>query len=232
MHNFKLVNLDTDSITICKQDESYFSNEECEHLLAEINSLLPEKIKFDNDGVFSKVIVFKAKNYILWNGKEMKVKGSALRSSTLEKGFQQFLQDVVKSILEERNDYLDIYHAYIRRIWNIQTKEEMKLFCSKKTLSKTTFDSDRLNERKIVDAVKNTEFVIGDKVWLYYTEDESLKLIEHFDGKYDKMTLVRKLWNCSERFNEVLSVEFPKYHLKKNKEALERIVNGIQENNI
>ena len=49
MHDFLLVNADTDSISVCKKDMSPFSKEEQKKLLEELNNQFPEHIKFEED---------------------------------------------------------------------------------------------------------------------------------------------------------------------------------------
>src|SRR5579885_2518145 len=85
-HDFILGPVDTDSISICKQDGSEFTSQEQQNLIDEINSYLPKYIVYANDGYFNKVIILKAKNYILYDGKKIKKKGSSLKSSKIEKG--------------------------------------------------------------------------------------------------------------------------------------------------
>lgn len=220
-HDFKLVNLDTDSIMFSKQDESPFSKEEIVDLIDEINSELPEMINFADDGYFQKVIIFKAKNYILWDGKKIKVKGSALKSATLEIGFREFIDEIVQAMLNDNTNYLDIYHKYVTKVMNITTKEEMKKFSSKKGLSNTTFSSERTNETKILEAIQGTEYVVGDKVWLFFTSDDNLCLAENFVGDYNKAKLLEKLYKVTARFETVIDTSiFLNYKLKKNKELL------------
>ena len=62
MHNFQLVNLDTDSITICKADQSHFSENEKETLLEELNSKYDPRIRWEDDGYYKSVVVLKIKN--------------------------------------------------------------------------------------------------------------------------------------------------------------------------
>ncbi|NJO65080.1 MAG: hypothetical protein HC836_45320 [Richelia sp. RM2_1_2] len=52
-------------------------------------------------GIFEKVIIFKAKNYILWDGKKVKSKGSALRSGNREVALKEFINETVKILLED-----------------------------------------------------------------------------------------------------------------------------------
>ena len=218
MHNFKIVGGDTDSIMFCKQDMSPFSKEEQQNLLSEINALLPELIKFENDGVYSKVLYLRAKNYIMIDesGKR-KMKGSALKSSTLEPIIKQMLDKMINCLLEDKqNEMQAIYHSYIKLIRDGIT--DIKPWSKKLTLSPTTFESTRLNETKIINAIKDTQYKSGDRIYVYSKSDGTLKLTEQYDGDYDKKIYYEKLYKATARFETVLPVKemFLNYALKRN----------------
>jgi DNA polymerase elongation subunit (family B) len=222
---FRLTSVDTDSIAFCKADQSPMDAEEQEQLRQELNTLYPERIRFMDDGYFQKSLVFAAKNYLNYDGKKIKTKGSALKSSTLESGFKEFLQTMASAILNDQTNYLEIYNKYVKRVCSITTKEEMKVFCSKKTISNTTLESERTNETKIVDAIADTEYVVGDKVWLYFKNDKSLGLVENFNGDYDRNVLLKKLYNTAFRFENIINCDiFLNYSLKKNQKSLEALL--------
>lgn len=221
MHNFILNGCDTDSIMFSKPNSKEFSSEEQESLLEELNSLFPEKIKWDHDGYYKSVIYLKAKNYIMYDGVKKKVKGSSLKSSTLEAGYKEFIDEIVTAILEDKKCYEEIYNKYVKRVCSITTIEEMKKFSSKKSLSNTTYSSERANETKILDAIKDTEYVVGDRVWLFFKQDNTLSLAENFNGDYNKEKLLEKLHKVSGRFSAVLdTTTWLNYKLKRNKEKL------------
>lgn len=230
-YNFILVNADTDSISFCKSDQTEFTEEEQESLIAEINSLLPEKIKFENDGIFKKVICLKAKNYILYDGKKIKTKGSALKSSTLEPALKKFILEIVDSLLSDKDNQhlIDIYNKYIKIACSIT---DIRPWCSKKTITTKTLESERTNEDKIRKAIENTEYVEGDKIYVYFDEEENLKLVEHFDGKYNKDVFLKKLHNATSRFETILPVKelFLNYALKRNKNALNELLGIVNVN--
>lgn len=75
MYNHILIGADTDSVLINKANGDPWTEEEREEFLNNLNSLFPEKINFEDDGYFAKVIVLKAKNYLLWDGKKAKIRG-------------------------------------------------------------------------------------------------------------------------------------------------------------
>ena len=120
-HSFKIVGGDTDSIMFCKQDMSPFTEKEQEDLIAEINELLPKEIKFANDGMFSRVVYAKAKNYVMVDQKgKRKIKGSAFKSSTLEPILKQLINELVDAIIDDKQEKLtDIYHKYIKMVVHV-----------------------------------------------------------------------------------------------------------------
>lgn len=224
-HSFKIVGGDTDSIMFCKQDMSPFTEKEQEDLIAEINALLPKEIKFANDGMFSRVVYAKAKNYVMVDQKgKRKIKGSAFKSSTLEPILKQLINELVDAIIDDKQEKLtDIYHNYIKMVDNIT---DIKPWSKKMTLSPTTFKSERKNETKVIDAIKGTEYGSGDKIYVYSKPDDTLQLAEKFDGVYDKETYYEKLYKATQRFQTILPVKelFLNYSLKKNKLLLDSIL--------
>lgn len=220
MHNFKLVNWDTDSITICKKNEEEFTKEELKNLLEELNNQFDELINFEDDGYFKTVIVLRAKNYVLYDGETIKTKGSALKDSKKEEAIKQFMTDIIETIIKKEFKYQEIYAKYIKEALNVT---DIKRWSSKKTITDKVINPERTNEQKILDALDGMNYQEGDKVWMYFKEDGSLGVAEKFDGNYDKMALVKKLYKTAQVFENVLPVEelFPNLSLKKNKELLE-----------
>lgn len=227
-HSFKIVNGDTDSIMICKQDGSIFPEEEQSSLLKEINGLLPPFIKFKNDGIFTRVICLKTKNYITVDSKgKIKIRGSALKSATLEPILKQFLKEMLNALIEDKKHILiDIYEKYANMIDDIK---DIVPWAKKQSLSKVTFDGTRKNETNVLDAIKGKEYGPGDKVYLITSAKmeptgevykvgkkkgqpklkkvKYLTLLEDYKGDYDKNTYYEKLWKCIKRFETVLPIK-------------------------
>lgn len=219
---YKLVNADTDSISFSKGDESSFTKEERVTHLEELNGLFPDLIRFEDDGYYPYLIVLKAKNYILQteDGK-VKIKGSALKDQKKEAALLEFFQDIINSILNGNNDYLNIYHKYIKEALNIK---DIKRWSSKKTITEKVLNGTRANETKVLDAISNSEYSEGDKVWVFFDEDDTLKLVENYKGNYNKDKLLEKIYKAALTFENVIPKEtFINYKLKKNKDALSKI---------
>jgi hypothetical protein len=220
--NFKVFGCDTDSIIFSKRDGSEISEQEQQSILDKVNSLFPDKIKFEDDGYYPSVIVFKAKNYVLFDGKEKKIKGSALKDQKKEPAIKEFQSAIIESILAGRNDYAEIYYSFVREAMDVK---DMSRWSSKKSLTQKVFSSPRTNEKKVRDAIEGTDYREGDKVYVYFKSDESLGLVENFDGEYHKTKLLAKLHQSTKLFKSVLPTQeiFLNYALKKNKNILENI---------
>lgn len=222
-HDFLIVNADTDSISFCKPDHSPISVEERKKLIKEINSISPDFMVWGDDGFYPNFIVLKAKNYIMKDEKgKVKLKGSSLKSSTLEPILKQFINEFIDSLLNDKNDFIDIYHKYVKMSQNVT---DIKPWASKKTLSRTTYESTRENEAKIIRAIQGTDYVEGDKVYCFYDENDELVLVENFKGSYNKTKFLEKLYKCLDRFQSVLDLsQFLNYKLKKNRQKLEELL--------
>lgn len=216
--NFNIPNADTDSISICKKNGDTIDEKERVELLNELNSLYPSQIKFEDDGFYPKMIISKAKNYILWDGKKIKIKGSALKSSTRPAALKEFMSKIIDSILHDKNDYKDIYMSYVREINSVK---DIQRWATKKTLTDRVMESERSNESKVRDALDNSEYKEGDKFYVFYKSDDSLCLVENFSGDYNKKRLFKNLFDCSKVFEELIDFSlFKNYSLKKAEKEL------------
>lgn len=218
-NDYKLVNCDTDSITICKPDGSPFTKEELSTFLRELNSLFPEKLVWEDDGYYETLIVLKAKNYILYDGKKLSIKGSGLKSSKTEPAIKEFHMDIVNAMIKGETNYTEIYNKYVKEILDVK---DIKRWSSKKTITQKVLESPRPNESKIRDAIVGTEYVEGDKVYVFYKNDETLCLVENFNGDYNKTRLFNRLFSASKLFSKVINIEdyFINYKNKKNQSKL------------
>ncbi len=216
---FTLINCDTDSITFGYKDGREISEDQRKQLVKDLNSNYPERIRFEDDGYFITTVVLAAKNYILYDGKKIKTKGSSLKDAKSEKALKEFQMDIIKAIINGTNHYKDIYHKYVNEAIDIK---DISRWASKKTISKKVLTNTRTNEAKIREAISGEEIVEGDKVYMYFKPDGSLSLADKFDGQYDKIRLLEKLYNKSLVFESVIPKDtFINYKLKKNQKLLE-----------
>ncbi len=225
--NYLLGPVDTDSISFCKPDFSPFSKEEQDSLLKEINALLPELIQYDHDGYFPKVICLKAKNYILYDGSKVKIKGSALKATTKCPALKEFIKRIIDYMVYNDNiidnDLISLYNQYVKEIMNVK---DISRWSARKTISDKVLESDRTNEAKLRTAIEGSEIVEGDRCHVYYKSDNSLSLVQNFDGDYNKDRLLQNLYDTAYTFETVLDCDklFKNYKLKKNKKDLEELL--------
>lgn len=197
-HDFLIVNGDTDSISFKKRDETPFTEEETKTLITEINSFLPNMVAFEDDGTFPVVVVLKAKNYVLYDGKKVKFKGSSLRSSRQEPALKEMMDRILKdSLVFEKENYVDVYNEYIKEILDIK---DIKRWAKKESVTDTMMDSDRLTETKKVDAIQGMGNKVGDKVFLYNALNgliqDGHKKLKASDIKAKGLIKLAKLASC------------------------------------
>jgi len=215
-HQFQISNCDTDSISFCKSDGTYFSLEERKQLVKEINDISPEFMKWADDGYYKKVIILAAKNYILQkeDGK-ITYKGSSLKDQKKEIALKEFLYEIIDAMLNEKYNYIEIYNKYVKEILNLK---DIKRWSSKRTISEKTFSSPRSNETKVKDAINGTEYKEGDRIWVYFDTNKNLKLIENYNNDHDVPTLLKKLFTVSKIFDMIIPKgTFFNYSLKNKK---------------
>ena len=86
-----ILEADTDGIYL--SSEKYFA--EPERLLALVAPTLPAGIELEYDGSYTAMFCYKAKNYALYDGKKLTLRGSALRS----RGIEPFLKKLSRQLL-------------------------------------------------------------------------------------------------------------------------------------
>jgi DNA polymerase elongation subunit (family B) len=222
---YTIVNADTDSITYCDPYRSVIHKPVRESNLNELNALYPEKIRFEDDGFFNKVIVFAPKNYVLQKeDNSIKIKGSALKDAKRELALKEFASEVISELLcdGDHRKIQTIYYKYIKEVKH--GIKDIKRWCSKKTITDKIFSSERSNETKVKDAIQGTNYREGDKVWTFFKSDGSLCLMENYDGDYDKDSMYKKVFRSAEFFTNVIPPDlFTNYSLKRSKKLLEEL---------
>lgn len=224
-HNFNLVNMDTDSISFCKPDGAPFTEQEQIELLKDLNSNYPDKIRFEHDGIFPVVCVLKTKNYILLDEKgKLKKKGSSLKSSKIEKGLSDLMDQIIHSLVFDKQDQLlPIYHKFIIEAHKVT---DISRWTSKRTITSSVLKPTRTNEQKQLDALNGQDLQMGNKFHIFFTNELyqgkkdkfTLKLAEHWNNDHNVMALVKKIYKTLLIFKNVINLDqFPKYHLKNKK---------------
>ncbi len=82
---------DTDGIYLAS--EEYWENPDI--LLAKISKILPEEIELEYDGRYDSMFCYKAKNYALYDGSKITIRGSALRS----RGIEPYLKELSRQLI-------------------------------------------------------------------------------------------------------------------------------------
>lgn len=181
-----LVNADTDSIMVCKPDQTAWTKEERALFLESLNEQFPEKISWEDDGYYNAVVVIKSKNYALLPAPTekkpnptIKLKGSSIKDQKKEPALREMMDTVIRVlIMGEDTPLIDIYHKYIKEALNPQV---VRRWCQKKSVSESVLnckgyedmadddeDNPRKNESDIWDAIKVEEGVQqGDKIYVY-----------------------------------------------------------------
>jgi DNA polymerase elongation subunit (family B) len=243
--DFVMVNADTDSISFRKTDATPYTAEEMVDLIDEINDVLPEKIEYEDDGYFDRVVVVKAKNYILKSGDNIKYKGSSMTDSKKEPALTEMLRQIVeKSLIYETHDYAEIYKEYVKEVLDIK---DIKRWATKKSISENLLKSERANETKVVDALGDRDYQIGDKIFVYskidgkkqliikgepvflkktgdpkMVDNTVLRMVEDFDGDYNVFHYVERVYKTFKILENVIDMDrLPKYQLKGNRDLLE-----------
>lgn len=242
MNNHILCGVDTDSFAICKPDQSLWTPEEKKKFIDYINSKFPPTIYWSDDGEYAKFLVIKSKNYVMVDMKgKRKIKGSALKDQKRSKALLQYTEEFIQLLLDKNNEgLLDLYHVYVKKIMNIEdmTPWTKKLTITDKItrcaghelLSKEEKKENgiRANESKVWDAIKDTQFQEGNKIYIYFKEDNSYGLVENFDGNYNRTALLKNLWSITNVFSKVVNMDqFPKYANKSNKKLLNSLMESV-----
>src|SRR5208283_38718 len=90
-HGCRMLEADTDGIYL--SSARYFA--EPEKLLALVTGILPPGIELEYDGCYESMFCYKAKNYALYDGRRIILRGSALRS----RGIEPFLRQLTDRLL-------------------------------------------------------------------------------------------------------------------------------------
>lgn len=241
---YQLVNVDTDSFSYT--NEKVFTEENFHKEIEELNSLYPDKIKWEDDGYYDKLLVIKTKNYVLKKGNKIKYKGSSITDKKKEVALLEMLYKLIDSLLEERNDIEEIYKSYVKEAWNIK---DINRWVTKKTITKSVLNPERTNEQKVKDAITEEFVNEGDKVWLYSAIDgevqkmekrqpviykktglpkmvpnKVLKFPEQWNGDEDKLHYVKRVYNTVMILSNIIDTsKIIKYFNKTNQKLLDKL---------
>lgn len=235
-YNFKISNADTDSIAFCKQDQSPISEEEQKRLLDEINGLMDDGIVFAHDGYFDTMVVFKTKNYIMYNSKaepkkQIKTKGSAYKAPTIELALKEFLSYMIEVILKETN-YKELILTRYNELVQEVIKDDINInrWVFRKALTGKSLDTEtdhttalKIQKALAQDSESITGYQVMDRVYFYFDVNGDLRLDKFYNKDHNKLKLLEKIYNTACRCEDVLGDIFVNYSLKRN---YTKLING------
>ncbi|MSU51721.1 MAG: DNA polymerase [Opitutus sp.] len=94
-HGCTILEADTDGIYLAS--EQYFESPDA--LLALVAPTLPPGIELEHDGRYTAMFCYKAKNYALYDGKKITLRGSALRSRGIEPFLKKLSNQLIRFLL-------------------------------------------------------------------------------------------------------------------------------------
>ena len=94
-HGCTILEADTDGIYLAT--EEFFDNPE--KLLARVAPILPAGIELEYDGRYAAMFCYKAKNYALYDGRKITLRGSALRSRGIEPYLKRLSDQLIRFLL-------------------------------------------------------------------------------------------------------------------------------------
>jgi DNA polymerase, archaea type len=218
---YTLVNYDTDSISIASSTPF-----DTKAVLERLNSGYPDKIRFEDDGLYDAVLVLKAKNYVMKSDTKTFFKGSSLKSSKTEPIINEMMKKIISALLEGQDEAecVRIYQTYVRLACSLT---DIKAWCSKKTITSKVLAAERTTEKKLLEALEGKHVQAGDKVWVYFKSDHSLGLAEDWKQDHSVSHFLKRLHSSVKIFDTVLKVDkFTNYSLKKNQKSLDYLLNG------
>lgn len=217
---FVIPNGDTDSLCFCYPDFRAMPKSEQDALASELNSLFPTGIEWADDGFYLSMLVLKAKNYaLLKEDGKLKLKGSALKSSSKERAFKEFQERFIWQLLT--NPSANPVQIYEDAVKDILKMADITKYSSKRTVTKTLLKSMRANETKVVAALDEADKSVGTNFYCYFKSDGSIGKTENFDGDIDRSKLFDKLHSTMETFETIVDMKlFPNFALVRNQKHL------------
>lgn len=243
-HNFILVNLDTDSLSFGKESGEPFTEAEKQLIEKELKQIM--YCNWEDDGEYERVIVSKAKNYVLLpkGEKKFKIKGSSFIDSKKEPALLEMIQELLSSLIFSKGLEIDIYQKYCKEALSIS---DIFRWAVKKSVTKKLLNGTRKNETKVLAAL-DTDAREGDKVWVYNAIDgevqveskgelqfykdgrpkmepnQILRNIKDFDGDYDKDHYLGRVYATVKILENVLDMsQFLDYSKPKNAKLKESL---------
>jgi DNA polymerase I len=218
---FQLVNADTDSILVSGGE---WTDTNRKIKLAELNSLYPARVRWEDDGTFDSVVVVAAKNYSLKNGAKIKNKGGSLKATQKEPALREFIGRALELLHDGRqSDILALYDSYASEIMNLR---DIKRWCARKTYTQAVANAARTTEAKVLAAMPEG-VQLGDKVFVYFDVNEALQNSANWKQDHCTKRLLGKLHDSALVFESVFNCKLLRnYALKREQNALKTLISA------
>lgn len=235
-----LVNCDTDSIMVTKKNGEFWSEDEREKFMIEMNNQFDDLIIWERDGYFERVVVIKSKNYVLLEegSQKIKYKGSSLKDSKKEPALKEMLLTTCESLIHNTRRAEDVYNDYLVEISSIN---DINRWCTKKSITEKLMEANDTAKKKVLKAIEDIDYSIGDKVYLFNDIDGRIqkvvkgelvflksgeakiidnniyRLAKDFTGSYDKKHYLKRIYNTMSILQTVIDMDqIINYSLSKN----------------
>lgn len=212
-----MVNADTDSISFVPSGGLTMGD-----CLQQINATSPDKIVWENDGIYDAVIVVKAKNYLLKQGDKVIIKGSALKATMKETALRDFLEAGLKLLVEK--DFSGLEEMYMDYVDQIKYLKDITPWAFKKTVTESVLQQTTTQQVKVFNAIQGVHYQEGDKFRMFYKTDDELCLVDNFDGEFEANRLYQKLYDTLSIFEPILHVHYGTYQhtIKSSKKVVDK----------
>ena len=219
----EILEADTDGIYIsCGK---YFSHPQ--DLLPKVVSHLPQGVELEFDGAYKSMFCYKAKNYALLDGGEVILKGSALRSRSMEGFLRKLTWDFINIELGASDKKIaELLDGLRKKIesgdMDIADLAKSEYISASVDSYKKTIQETGKGRRASMEAACKLENPprVGDKVSYFISNAELQKgadwkrayPVEMYDKKtlpYDPAYYIKKLGDWREKFAEFLPPEEP-----------------------
>jgi DNA polymerase elongation subunit (family B) len=220
-HGCTILEADTDGIYL--SSDKYFASPDA--LLALVAPILPAGIELEHDGRYAAMFCYKAKNYALYDGQKITLRGSALRSRGIEPFLKKLSDQLIKFLLGASSDSpVALIEDYRRRL------PERRVPVAELAKSETLNQNPEAYERLIAEGGKprraSAEVALqlmprprmGERVSYYITAKakgkasdwqraRALVLYDAASAPYDPNYYLEKLDDWVERYGTFLGVK-------------------------
>lgn len=244
-HDWVLVNIDTDALSFAKKDGSAWTEDEYDMIFKEINEIMYSE--WEDDGMFDKFLVVKAKNYVMQEkgADKYKFKGSSITDSKKEPALTEQLKTMIDDIMTNGSKGINnIYNNYIKEVCNIDNIDRWSV---KKNVTASVLNPERSNEQKVLDAIGDKIVQEGDKIFVFSDVDGErqkikngepvflksgkpsmepnriLRMSENFTGSYDLLHYLDRVYKTTEILETVLDMNKIQKYTKSKLHLLEEL---------